>query len=98
MYSADSGVTWKTLGANTFTDIAVSPEISGMAVAIKDSQLLFTENAFKSTTTIKSTLTMSQIEWRKSGLYGLSGNSLYKSTNSGKTWTKQSTLRALQGS
>jgi len=97
MYSADSGVTWKTLGANTFTDIAVSPEISGMAVAIKDSQLLFTENAFKSTTTIKSTLTMSQIEWRKSGLYGLSGNSLYKSTNSGKTWTKQSTFKGAPG-
>ena len=97
MYSADSGVSWKTLGANTFTDIAVSPEMSGMAVAIKDSQLLFTENAFKSTTTIKSTLTMSQIEWRKSGLYGLSGSSLYKSTNSGKTWTKQSTFKAAPG-
>ena len=97
MYSSDSGKTWKDLGENTFTDIAVSPEISGMAVAIKDSQLLFTENAFKSTTKIKSTLTMSQIEWRKSGLYGLSGNSLYKSTNSGKTWTKQSTFKGAPG-
>ena len=97
MYSADSGVTWKTLGANTFTDIAISPEMSGMAVAIKDSQLLFTENAFKSTTRIKSTLTMSQIEWRKSGLYGLSGSALYKSTNSGKTWTKQSTFKGAPG-
>jgi len=97
MYSADSGVSWKALGANTFTDIAVSPKMSGMAVAIKDSQLLFTENAFKSTTTIKSTLTMTQIEWRKSGLYGLSGSSLYKSTNSGKTWTKQSTFNGAPG-
>jgi photosystem II stability/assembly factor-like uncharacterized protein len=97
MYSADSGKSWSSLGANTFTDIAVSPEMSGMAVAIKDSQLLFTENAFKSTTRIESTLTMSQIEWRKSGLYGLSGNSLYKSTNSGKTWTKQSTFKSAPG-
>ena len=97
MYSADSGVTWKILGVNTFIDIAVSPEVSGMAIAIKDSELLLTENAFKSTTKIKSTLTMTQIEWRKSGLYGLSGSSLYKSTNSGKTWTKQSTFKGTPG-
>ena len=96
-YSADSGKTWRVLGANTFTDIAVSPEMSGMAVAIKNTELLFTENAFKSTTKIKSTLTMTQIEWRTSGLYGLSGNSLYKSTNSGKTWTKQSTFKGAPG-
>ena len=97
MYSADSGVTWKTLGTNTFTDIAVSPKKSGVAIAIKDSGLLLTQNAFKSTTKIKGTLTMTQIEWRKSGLYGLSGSSLYKSTNSGKTWAKQSTFKGAPG-
>jgi hypothetical protein len=97
MYSADSGVTWKTLGANTFSDIAVSPKKSGIAIALKDSKLLLTQNAFKSSSTIKSTLTMTQIEWRKSGLYGLSGNSLYKSTNSGKTWTKLSTFKGAAG-
>jgi hypothetical protein len=97
MYSADSGVTWKTLGANTFTDIAVSPKKSGVAIAMKDSELLLTQNAFKSTAKIKSTLTMTQIEWRKSGLYGLSGSSLYKSTNSGKTWAKQSTFKGALG-
>lgn len=97
MHSADSGVTWKTLGANTFIDIAVSPKKSGVAIAIKDSGLLLTQNAFKSTTKIKGTLTMTQIEWRKSGLYGLSGSSLYKSTNSGKTWTKQSTFKGAPG-
>ena len=97
MHSADSGVTWKTLGANTFIDIAVSPKKSGVAIAIKDSGLLLTQNAFKSTTKIKGTLTMTQIEWRKSGLYGLSGSSLYKSTNSGKTWAKQSTFKGAPG-
>jgi len=40
---------------------------------------------------------MTQIEWRKSGLYGLSGSSLYKSTNSGKTWAKQSTFKGAPG-
>ena len=97
MHSADSGVTWKTLGANTFIDIAVSPKKSGVAIAIKDSGLVLTQNAFKSTTKIKGTLTMTQIEWRKSGLYGLSGSSLYKSTNSGKTWAKQSTFKGAPG-
>ena len=97
LYSADSGKTWSSLGANPFTDIAVSPEMSGMAIAIKNSDLLLTENAFKSTTKIKNSLTITQIEWRKSGLYALSGSSLYKSTNSGKTWTKQSTFKGAPG-
>ena len=95
--SADSGKTWKYLGTNTFTDIAVSPDISGMAIAISNSELLLTKNAFKSTTKIKSNLKITQIEWRKSGLYALSGSALYKSTNSGKTWTKQSTFKGTPG-
>jgi hypothetical protein len=97
VYSADSGMTWRSLGANTFTDIAVSPEMSGMAIAIKNSDLLLTENAFKSTTKIKNNLKITQIEWRNSGLYALSGSSLYKSTNSGKIWTKISTFKGVPG-
>jgi photosystem II stability/assembly factor-like uncharacterized protein len=97
MASADSGKTWKTLGTNTYTDIAVSPEMPAMAIALKDSDLLLTDNAFKSTSKIKNNLKITQIEWRKSGLYALSGTSLYKSTNSGKTWTKQSTFKGAPG-
>lgn len=97
MYSADSGKTWRSLGANTFEDIAVSPEKSGTAIAIENSELLLTQNAFKSTTKIKSALKITQIEWRNSGLYALSGNSLYKSTNSGKTWAKQNTFKGAPG-
>ena len=97
MYSADSGKSWRSLGANTFTDIAVSPEKSGTAIAIENSELLLTQNAFKSTTKIKIALKITQIEWRKSGLYALSGSSLYKSTNSGKTWAKQNTFKGAPG-
>lgn len=97
MYSADSGVTWKTLGANSFSDVAVSPNKAGMAIAIKDSELLLTQNAFKTSSKIVSGLKITQIEWRKSGLYALSGRSLYKSTNSGKTWTKLSTFKGDPG-
>jgi len=97
MYSADSGQTWRTLGTNTFTDIAVSPEIPAMAIAIKNSELILTRNAFESTTKIKNSLKITQIEWRKSGLYALSGKTLYKSTNSGKTWTKLNTFKGVLG-
>ena len=97
LYSADSGKTWRSLGANTFSDIAVSPAMPAMAIALKDSELLLTENAFKASSKIKSSLKFTQIEWRKSGLYALSGNSLYKSTNFGKTWTKQSTFKGAPG-
>ena len=97
MYSADSGQTWRTLGTNTFTDIAVSPEIPAMAIAIKNSELLLTRNAFESTTKIKNSLKITQIEWRKSGLYALSGKTLYKSTNSGKTWTELNTFKGVLG-
>ena len=97
IYSANSGETWSSLGSNSFTDIAVSPDTSGMAIAINNSELLLTKNAFKSTTKIKTALKFTQVEWRNSGLYALSGNTLYKSTNSGKTWTKLNTFKGVPG-
>ena len=97
LHSADSGMTWKSLGTNTFTDIAVSPEMSGMAIAVKNSELLLTENAFKSTSKIMSKLKITQIEWNKSGLHALSGSSLYNSTNFGKSWKKISSFKAATG-
>lgn len=97
MYSADSGKNWRSIGANTFADIAVSPKVSGMAIAIKNSDLLLTKNAFKSTSKIKNNLTFTQIEWRDSGLYALSGSALYESTNFGKTWSKLSTFKGVPG-
>jgi hypothetical protein len=97
MYSADSGLTWKILGENNFTDIAVSPKKSGMAIAIKDSELRLTNNAFKTSSKIQSSLKITQIEWRESGLYALSGSSLYKSTNIGRTWTELSSFKGAPG-
>jgi len=97
LHSADSGKTWSSLGTNTFTDIAVSPEMPGMALAIKNSKLLLTKNSFKSRSKIKNNLKITQLEWRNSGLYALSGNALYKSTNFGKTWTKLSSFKQVPG-
>ena len=96
MFSKDSGKTWISLrNEHSLTDIAVSPVTSGMAIAIKNSELLLTKNAFKSTTKIKNTLKFTQIEWRNSGLYALSGTSLYNSSDSGKTWAKLNTFKAI---
>lgn len=95
LYSADSGTSWSSLGANTFTDIAVSPTMPGMAVAIKGSQFLITEDAFKTTKEVKSELKFTQVEWRDSGLYALSGTSLYMSSNYGNTWKKLNTFKAV---
>jgi photosystem II stability/assembly factor-like uncharacterized protein len=97
MYSADSGKSWSSIGANVFTDIAVSPAMSGMAVALKGSQLVLTEDAFKSTKVLKNTLKFTQLEWRNSGLYALSGSSLYISSNSGTSWKKINTFKGVTG-
>ncbi len=68
-----------------------------MAIAINNSELLLTKNAFKSITKIKTALKFTQVEWRNSGLYALSASALYKSTNSGKTWTKLNTFKGVPG-
>jgi photosystem II stability/assembly factor-like uncharacterized protein len=97
LYSADTGKTWRSLGTNTFTDIAVSPDMPEMAVALKGSKLLLTEDAFKSTKELKSTLKFTQVEWRDSGLYALSGTSLYMSSDLGKSWKKLNTFKGVAG-
>jgi len=97
IHSADSGKKWRSLGANTFEDVAVSPEMSGQAIALKNFELLLTENAFKTSVKIKSALKFTQIEWRNSGLYALSGNSLYKSTNKGRSWNELSKFKGAPG-
>jgi hypothetical protein len=76
---------------------SVSPKVSGAAIALKDFELLLTENAFKTSSKIKSALKFTQVEWRNSGLYALSGNSLYKSTNKGRTWTELSKFKGAPG-
>jgi photosystem II stability/assembly factor-like uncharacterized protein len=97
MYSADSGKSWSSLGANAFTDIAVSPTMPGLAVAIKGPQFLITKDAFKTTIEVKSKLKFTQVEWRDSGLYALSGTSLYMSSDLGNSWKKLNTFKGVTG-
>jgi hypothetical protein len=97
MYSKNLGKAWRTLGKNKFLDIAVIPQVSGMAIAIQGKELVLTEDAFKSSEAIKTPKAFSQIELTSSGLFALSGDSLYQSKNLGKTWKKLSTFKGSAG-
>lgn len=93
MYSNDSGKVWKSLGINSFEDIAVSPNNSGVAVAIKGKDLILTKNAFDKSSKVRTSFAPTQVEWSKSGLFALSASTLFKSTNEGKSWSKLSTFK-----
>ncbi len=89
LHSSNLGRSWKSLGVNKYSDIAVSPTLKANAIAISDGQLISTSNAFRSTSTIKNENLFTQIEWNEYGIFALSNNKLHKSDNSGKTWTEQ---------
>jgi photosystem II stability/assembly factor-like uncharacterized protein len=93
MYSQDSGKEWKSLGTNSFEDIAVSPNNAGVAIAIKGKGLILTKNAFGKSSKVRTSFAPTQIEWSKSGLFALSASTLFKSTNEGKSWSKLSTFK-----
>jgi photosystem II stability/assembly factor-like uncharacterized protein len=97
MYSSNLGKSWRTLGKNKFSDIAVLPQMSGMAIAIQGKELVLTEDAFKSSERIKTPKAFSQIELTRSGLFALSGDSLYQSKDLGKTWKKISSFTGSAG-
>jgi hypothetical protein len=59
--------------------------------------LLLTKNAFKTTIEVKSKLKFTQVEWRDSGLYALSGTSLHMSSDLGNTWKKLNTFKGATG-
>jgi hypothetical protein len=97
MYSSNLGKSWQTIGKNKFSDIAVIPQMSGMAIAIQGKELVLTEDAFKSSKTIKTPTAFSQIEQTNSGLFALSGDSLYRSKDLGETWKKISPFKGSPG-
>lgn len=97
MYSSNLGKSWRTIGKSEFSDIAVIPQMSGMAIAIQGKKLVLTEDAFKSSKTIKTPKAFSQIEQTNSGIFALSGDSLYRSTNLGETWKKIMTFQGTTG-
>jgi len=88
MYSKDFGKRWVTLGKNTFSDIAISPSRKRMALAIRDGQLIQTQDNFLSVKEVKVSQRFSQLEWNQKQLIASAGNDLYESVNQGKSWRK----------
>ncbi|MDP1852102.1 MAG: hypothetical protein Q8K48_06785 [Candidatus Planktophila sp.] len=92
MYSSNLGKSWRKLGENKYSDIVILNTKSGSALALESGKLLQTTNAFKTTTSIKSSLKLSSIEIVGATLYASSGKAIYRSVDSGKSWKKIATL------
>ena len=98
MYSSDRGKKWRKLGENKYSDIAVLGTKSGSAIALESGKLVRTTNAFKTTTSIKSSMKWSSVEIVGTTLYASSGKAIYRSVDNGKIWKKIATLSTAIGS
>ncbi len=92
MYSSDSGKKWVKRGKNTFMDIAPNPDRKASVLAIRDGKLYRSTDAFKTIKLIKTSFVVDSIDWIKGSLITTSGKVLYRSTDSGTTWKKITTL------
>lgn len=98
MYSSDRGKKWRKLGAKKYSDIAVLGTKSGSALALEAGKLLQTTNAFKTTTSIKSSQKWSSLEIVGTTLYVSSGKAIFRSVDNGKSWKKIATFSTEIGS
>jgi photosystem II stability/assembly factor-like uncharacterized protein len=85
MYSSDSGKKWVKRGKNTFMDIAPNPDRKASALAVRGGKLY------------RSTFVVNSIDWINGSLIASSGKVLYRSSNSGVTWKKITTLSSQIG-
>lgn len=88
MYSSNAGAKWISLGEAQYSDIAPAPTGKGKAVAIKNGSLIMTSDGFKKSKNVTIKFKVSQIEWTNLGLFALTGKTLLKSVDDGKTWNK----------
>lgn len=92
MYSSNSGKSWVKRGKNTFMDIAPNPDRKASALAVRDGKLYRSTDALKSTKLVKTSFVVDSIDLIKGSLIAASGKVLYRSTDSGVTWKKITTL------
>ncbi len=94
LYSADLGKNWKSLGKNTFSDIAINPQVKGSALAIREGKLYSSTNSLKSIKESKLNVMLTSLEWNNKRLLAASGKRLLSSIDSGKSWTTLNTFSA----
>jgi photosystem II stability/assembly factor-like uncharacterized protein len=97
MCLSDGGKSWVKRGKNSFMDIAPNPTRKASVLAVKDGKLYRSTDAFKSTKLVKTSFVVESIDWIKGSLIASSGKVLYRSTDSGTTWKKVSTLSSQIG-
>ena len=87
-YSQNLGKTWKKLGVNTYSDIAILGNKKRDLFAIKEGSLLLTSAGFTSLKKVASKLQFSSIESLGSKLYASSDKDLYQVSSSGEKIVK----------
>lgn len=88
MYSSNVGKSWRVIGQNKFSDIAISNTIVGKAYALRDKQLVKSKDAFASLQLIRTNFPVDSLELHLKALYVASGKSIFRSINEGKSWVK----------
>jgi photosystem II stability/assembly factor-like uncharacterized protein len=86
MYSKNLGKSWKKLGADKFSDIAILSGTPGSAVALQNGKLLKTSNSFNRTTEWKFQFPISAVETIGKELFIASKDKIYRSLDQGGTW------------
>jgi photosystem II stability/assembly factor-like uncharacterized protein len=88
LYSANLGKNWKNLGANQFTDIAIDPQVTGTALALRAGKLFTSSNSFNSVKELKLPMVFTSLDWNSKKLLATSGKNLLISRDSGESWKK----------
>lgn len=86
MYSKNLGKSWKKLGADNFSDIAILYGTPGNAVALQSGKLFKTNNAFKTTAVLKFKVPISAVETIGKEIYIAARDKVYRSLDQGGTW------------
>lgn len=92
MYSGNGGKSWVKRGPNTFMDIAPHPTLKASVLGVREGKLYRSIDAFKTSKLVKTNFTVESIDWIKGRLIASSGKVLYRSTDSGSSWKKITTL------
>ena len=87
-YSINRGKSWKVLGANPYSDIAINPVVKESAMALQQGKLYLTDDKFASQILVKTNYKISGVEWNSTRLIAASEDKLLISNNQGKSWKK----------
>lgn len=94
MYSANLGRSWKSLGPNLCSDIAISNLNPGHAYGVEKGLLIKSKDSFSTRSLIKTDFTVSSVEFNGKILYASSGKLIYNSKDQGRTWQKLASFKS----